>query len=129
MSISILKKSQTVITSVQAFLNELVSSSLLHPEDWDGVSQAAKEELYRFTDKGLLLAKLVEMGLLTEYQAARINAGTTYGMILGNFRVLDRLGVGGMGVVGGAHPHAPPGGRQSFFPVRARRFPAASAIF
>jgi response regulator RpfG family c-di-GMP phosphodiesterase len=99
MSISILQKSPTIITSSQVVLHDLVAASLLHPEDWERVSQSARQELYRLTDKALLLAKLVEMGLLTDYQAGRINAGTTFGLILGNFRVLDRLGVGGMGVV------------------------------
>jgi serine/threonine protein kinase len=42
---------------------------------------------------------LVQHGLLTEYQAGRVEAGTTYGLIFGNYRVLDRLGAGGMGVV------------------------------
>ena len=41
----------------------------------------------------------MENALLTEYQAARIDAGKTLGLILGNYRVLDRLGAGGMGVV------------------------------
>ena len=36
---------------------------------------------------------------MTEYQADRIAAGTVHGLILGSYRVLDRLGAGGMGVV------------------------------
>src|SRR5439155_6940358 len=46
-----------------------------------------------------LLARLVDHGLLTDYQARRIDAGSTFGLVLGNYRVLDRLGAGGMGVV------------------------------
>jgi response regulator RpfG family c-di-GMP phosphodiesterase len=42
---------------------------------------------------------LVERGLLTDYQAGRIEAGTTFGLVMGNYRILDRLGAGGMGVV------------------------------
>jgi response regulator RpfG family c-di-GMP phosphodiesterase/tRNA A-37 threonylcarbamoyl transferase component Bud32 len=45
------------------------------------------------------LPRLVALGLLTEYQAVRIEAGKTYGLIIGNYRVLDRIGAGGMGVV------------------------------
>ena len=45
------------------------------------------------------LSVMVELGLLTHYQAARISTGNTFGLVLGNYRVLDRLGAGGMGVV------------------------------
>src|SRR5205085_2507585 len=47
----------------------------------------------------LMRALLVAHKLLTPYQADRIAAGTTYGLVLGNYRVLDRLGAGGMAVV------------------------------
>ena len=41
----------------------------------------------------------VESGNLTEYRLGRVLAGNTHGLILGPYRVLDRLGEGGMGVV------------------------------
>ena len=44
-------------------------------------------------------ARLVNAGLLTQYQSDRIEAGTTHGLILGSYRILDRIGAGGMGVV------------------------------
>src|SRR5205823_7161473 len=37
--------------------------------------------------------------LLTGYQTARVKAGRLYGLLLGNYRVLERIGAGGMGVV------------------------------
>ena len=42
---------------------------------------------------------MVEYGLLTPYQAARIATGNTFGLVLGNFRILERIGAGGMAVV------------------------------
>ena len=80
-------------------LEGLLESNLILPEDWDQLPQTARDELCACTDTQLLLSRLVDQTLLTEYQGARIEAGTTFGLILGNYRVLDRLGVGGMGVV------------------------------
>ena len=42
---------------------------------------------------------LVQAGLVTDYQLDRVLAGTTHGLVLGNYRVLRNLGSGGMGVV------------------------------
>jgi serine/threonine-protein kinase len=43
--------------------------------------------------------KLVELGLLTKFQAERLLAGRTSGFQLGQYRILDQLGRGGMGRV------------------------------
>src|SRR5260370_41057289 len=64
-----------------------------------GFPAAIQDELRRHGDPQELLAQLVSQNLLTPYQAERIIAGTTFGLILGNYRVLDRLGAGGMGIV------------------------------
>ena len=37
--------------------------------------------------------------LLTEHQVGRVKTGRLHGLLLGNYRVLDRIGAGGMGVV------------------------------
>lgn len=47
----------------------------------------------------LLARQLVKAELLTRYQARRLLAGRTEGFFLGDCRILDRLGEGGMGVV------------------------------
>ncbi|MCI0682617.1 MAG: protein kinase [Gemmataceae bacterium] len=84
---------------VPANLKEWFDASLVLQEDWETLPLEVKEELANCGDEDLLFRQLVQYSLLTEYQAARIVAGTTFGLVLGSYRVLSRLGAGGMGVV------------------------------
>jgi len=83
----------------QALLNELLATSVVLSEDWETLAPPKREDLAGCTDTQAMLDKLVEHGLLTPYQARRVGAGKAFGLVLGNYRVLDRLGDGGMGVV------------------------------
>jgi serine/threonine protein kinase len=78
---------------------DLLASSILLAEDWDAKPGVVREEILDRPTAAQALAGLIEHGLLTSYQAQRIEAGNTFGLILGNYRVLDRLGAGGMAVV------------------------------
>ncbi|HEY7423421.1 MAG TPA: serine/threonine-protein kinase [Gemmataceae bacterium] len=52
------------------------------------------------TNRGRVLARaLVEKELLTRFQAERLLAGRATGFLLGQYRILDQLGRGGMGRV------------------------------
>jgi response regulator RpfG family c-di-GMP phosphodiesterase len=82
-----------------ALLDFCVQRSLIHREDWQSIPEDVRRALEAETDAAHLLQELVELKLLTQYQAERIDAGTTHGLLLGSYRVLDRLGAGGMGVV------------------------------
>jgi response regulator RpfG family c-di-GMP phosphodiesterase/tRNA A-37 threonylcarbamoyl transferase component Bud32 len=86
-------------SAVEVLVYDLLGSSLVLAEDWERVSSADRERLLRADGQDKALALLVEYGLLTDYQAARVGAGRTFGLVLGNYRVLDRLGSGGMAVV------------------------------
>jgi serine/threonine-protein kinase len=51
-------------------------------------------------DRGRPVARaLVELGLLTRFQATQLLAGRTSGFFLGQYRILDHIGQGGMGRV------------------------------
>src|SRR4051794_38197928 len=80
-------------------LHELRSAAILRPEEWEQLPAAQRAELERQASTAGLLDRLVEMELLTEYQAARASAGKHAELILDNYRILDCLGAGGMGVV------------------------------
>lgn len=80
-------------------LENLIDSSIVLAEDLEPLPVHVRAKLEACTDTATLLSLLCEHQLLTRYQADRIEAGTTHGLILGNYRVLDRLGTGAMGVV------------------------------
>jgi HD-GYP domain-containing protein (c-di-GMP phosphodiesterase class II) len=76
-----------------------LDAAFILSEDLEALPAQVQQELRRPATMEVLLAKLTAHGLLTEYQALRIKAGMTFGLVLGNYRVTDRLGAGGMGVV------------------------------
>ncbi len=52
------------------------------------------------TDRSRQIARgLIEQGLLTKFQAERLLVGRTDGFVMGQYRILDELGRGGMGRV------------------------------
>jgi len=87
------------ISPGKALLQDLIRSSIVLAEDLDNLSVAHRNRLADFQKYEDLLPALVETGLITDYQAGRISAGTLFGLVLGNYRVLNRLGAGAMGVV------------------------------
>ncbi len=96
---SIWASSPTEASGTPPLVHRLLASSLLLPEDWLGLSDAERDALERLPTDESVLDRMVELELLTEYQADRVRGGNTFGLVLGNYRVLERLSVGGMGVV------------------------------
>ncbi|MGL4552935.1 MAG: protein kinase domain-containing protein, partial [Gemmataceae bacterium] len=85
--------------NVEELVYDLLGSSLVLAEDWERLTLGEREQLLRAADPEAALERMVELGLLTPFQSARIATGNRFGMVLGNFRVLERLGAGGMAVV------------------------------
>jgi response regulator RpfG family c-di-GMP phosphodiesterase len=89
-----------VVPSVDEFLGYIEQSRILGADEGTALDAflAARPDLLAGDTYGLLEA-IVGEGLLNEFQASRLLAGHTFGLVLGNYRVVDRLGTGGMGVV------------------------------
>jgi response regulator RpfG family c-di-GMP phosphodiesterase/serine/threonine protein kinase len=82
-----------------AFVDQLVRSYLLDHAAANAFLAQSRDRLPDFIDPRMVGEALVQAGLLTEYQLGRVLTGNLHGLILGPYRVLDRLGEGGMGVV------------------------------
>src|ERR1700722_10076921 len=81
--------------SREAFLANVRQSGLLSDAELGAVDAKLPE-----SHRGRVVARaLVDLGLLTKFQAERILVGRTSGFNLGQYRILDQLGRGGMGRV------------------------------
>jgi response regulator RpfG family c-di-GMP phosphodiesterase/serine/threonine protein kinase len=80
-------------------LDGLLASGIIHPEDWQSLSSESRLRIQCAGPEREALDLLLEHGLITQHQKTHIEAGCTFGLVLGNYRVLDRLGDGGMAVV------------------------------
>jgi response regulator RpfG family c-di-GMP phosphodiesterase len=90
---------ETPIPHAQALLNRLLATQVVLPEEWDEVPPAERDALIRLTSADSLLSRLLALHLLTRFQVDAIRRGGADDLILGNYRVLDVLGQGGMGTV------------------------------
>src|SRR5271170_8134088 len=78
----------------KAFLSNLIHLQMLDRSQVGMFLQTAAERVGEFANTEALGNALLHAGLLTNYQLDRALSGTTHGMVLGNYRVLERLGAG-----------------------------------
>src|SRR5438067_1462918 len=72
-------------------VRKLLDASLINQDDWDGLTADQRQAVAKLSDPQPVLDQLVEFGLLTKYLAERIASGATHGLVLGNYRVLDKI--------------------------------------
>jgi serine/threonine protein kinase len=83
----------------QIFLDNLVRLRLLKPSAVEAFIAAQEARGGIPCDIQRLGETLVERGLLTAFQLEKVVAGITHGLVVGNHRILSRLGAGAMGIV------------------------------
>jgi response regulator RpfG family c-di-GMP phosphodiesterase len=86
-----------VMPSAQEFLHYLSESRLFTPAELEVILR--DNPGLDDGDASALIDTLVSQGRLNDFQVGRLAAGYTFGLVLGNYRLIDRLGAGGMGVV------------------------------
>jgi serine/threonine protein kinase len=85
--------------SPAALMADLLGSALVHRESWQRLPVSTRRRLQCCPASDKLLKQLLQCRLLTPFQARRLAIGQSFGLMLGNYRVLDRLGAGATGVV------------------------------
>lgn len=90
---------EAAVPPAQSLLARLLSTQVLLPEEWEEVPLGDREALTHVLSADVLLLKLLSLHLLTRFQVDTIRKGSSDDLVLGNYRVLDVLGQGGMGTV------------------------------
>jgi len=85
--------------AAREFFLELLRSQLIESTSVPGILQELGDRLPRLISREAFGQALVTVGRLTAYQLARALAGQYHGLLLGNYRVLERIGGGSVGIV------------------------------
>ena len=84
--------------SLEQFVQYLTASGLMSAAEVTAFQQSLPPDK-RPKDAETLARQLVQASRLTRYQAQAVYQGKVKGLVFGEYRVLDKLGQGGMGVV------------------------------
>ncbi|HVK07164.1 MAG TPA: protein kinase [Gemmataceae bacterium] len=90
---------QLPVGSPPSLLNRLLDGWVVLPEEWEETPADVRAELNALTAPDPLLARLVDRHLLTKFQADCVRRGMEAELILGQYRLLQPIGRGGMGAV------------------------------
>jgi formylglycine-generating enzyme required for sulfatase activity/serine/threonine protein kinase len=94
----LIEENLAMAVSLGQFVQHLAASGLLTATEVSAFQQSLPAG-QQTTDAETLARALVSAGKLTKYQAQVVYQGKTKGLVFGEYRVLDKLGQGGMGMV------------------------------
>ena len=86
-------------TALRDVLQDLLDLKLADPPAVRQFLAGLGPKANQLTQRDRVGQTLTQAGVLTAYQRDRVLAGSTFGLVLGNYRVLDRLSGGSVGVV------------------------------
>ena len=85
--------------TVEAFIELVKKSDLLEAEQLSAYVAQLRNQQALPSDPGKLAGLMVRDSLITQFQAQQLLAGKWRGFFVGKYKVLERLGSGGMGTV------------------------------
>ena len=80
-------------------LRRLLAAGVVAAEDYDALPDDGRRAVDHSPTDDALFDALAAAKLLTEFQVERLRGGRLHGLVLGNYRLLEQIGDGGMGVV------------------------------
>ena len=87
------------IVEPQSLLSWLLDNQVVLIEEWEELPARDRERMESISDSSSLLEAMQQRHLLTPFQADAVRKGSGSEIILGQYRLLDLLGQGGMGTV------------------------------
>ncbi len=89
----------SVIVGPQSLLSWLLDNQVVLIEEWEELSVHDRGRVEALTGTDEILDAMLQRHLMTSFQADAVRRGTGTEIILGQYRLLDLLGQGGMGTV------------------------------
>lgn len=81
------------------YIQVLIERGHVPTGEYRRLPEDARDEILEAGSREAVVSALVDWRLLTAFQGKRILANETFGLVIGNYRVLDRIGNGGMSTV------------------------------